>query len=235
MYSSLDIIHVIIYYYFIKKGGFMMDNIGTRLTTLRESLKETKASFAASIKISPQRLHNYETGKRNIPQDILDRLKKMYRVNLEWLLYGIDDMFIAEGKLQYPLLEQKVSAGMQAVIFDDILDKPSRYLSVSRDILGRHANEKAFFMIVVGNSMEPKIKNGDLIASVRISHPEMINDTYVIRYNGIMMVKNIQWLSPTEIIIISENKIYEPIRIRLNENQTDFAILGKVIFHGEFY
>ncbi|MDO4270964.1 MAG: helix-turn-helix transcriptional regulator [Eubacteriales bacterium] len=61
-----------------------------RLKDMREDADLTQAALASELKISQPQYHMYETGKRDVPTDILIALAKRYHTSVDYLL-GLTD------------------------------------------------------------------------------------------------------------------------------------------------
>ena len=82
-----------------------------------------------------------------------------------------------------------------------------------------------FLIEVVGDSMEPTFRNGDLIMADRSKIYDRQDGIYVIKRSGELMVKRIQFLD-NEFLVISDNKLYPPYKTK------EVEIVGKVIWFG---
>ncbi|MCI6989579.1 MAG: XRE family transcriptional regulator [Campylobacter sp.] len=74
----------------------------------------------------------------------------------------------------------------------------------------------------IGNSMEPTIKEGELVV-FQNDGSQTEGAIYVIRYDGELFVKRLQ---RRPLSLISDNKIYEPIKI---EKLSQIELLGRVV------
>jgi phage repressor protein C with HTH and peptisase S24 domain len=79
--------------------------------------------------------------------------------------------------------------------------------------------------------MQPTISDGDmLLVSVQV---EQIRDgIYVSRYDGLLQVKRLQRQPKGVIRVTSDNPAYDPFSVNLQEEGTDFAIVGRVVWVG---
>ena len=67
--------------------------MNTRLKELRKIKKLSQRKFGENINLSQSQIALYEKGARNIPRRVIKDIEKVYRVNPEWLINGIGDMF----------------------------------------------------------------------------------------------------------------------------------------------
>lgn len=74
----------------LSKGG---NDLKDRLKKLRKELDLKQREFAKKIGTSQNVLANYETGRRNPSNSVINNICKTFNVNEEWLRNGIGDMF----------------------------------------------------------------------------------------------------------------------------------------------
>lgn len=72
--------------------GDLGTEFGSRLRDVRKIMKLSQKSFAALLGIKQTALSNYEHG-RLPPLDVLDGMRQIYRINLNWLLVGVGAPF----------------------------------------------------------------------------------------------------------------------------------------------
>lgn len=82
---------------------------------------------------------------------------------------------------------------------------------------------------VRGDSMEPFASSGDLIVVDKsVNYPG--DGLYVLRIDGLVVFKRIQWRPDTrELRVISDNTIYEEYRLN-DESHVDVQVLGRAVF-----
>ncbi len=82
----------------------------------------------------------------------------------------------------------------------------------------------------MGTSMEPTILPGEyLVCSKAEHHTKLTDGVFVVRVDGNVLVKRLQPLPNSRVKISSDNALYDPYTVELNDG-TDFKILGSVIF-----
>lgn len=72
----------------------MTDIKAQRLITLRETLGISQEEFGKKIGISRFSISNYESGKRNLTDRVINDICRTYKVNHIWLTEGIGEMFL---------------------------------------------------------------------------------------------------------------------------------------------
>lgn len=91
-----------------------------------------------------------------------------------------------------------------------ILDgNPIDRIPLSTKILG-FSSEDAFLVRAKGNSMEPKIKNGDLVIVKKTNTPEDGNIVVCVN-NEEVLIKKIQRIDKDNIVLTSINPVYKAI------------------------
>lgn len=82
-----------------------------------------------------------------------------------------------------------------------------------------------------GDSMTGVLENNGTIL-VDHTQTEPRGSIYAIRLGNDVFVKRIQRLTNTRLQIISANTNYPPFEIDLNSEDTDFMVIGKVVWLG---
>jgi len=218
-------------------------NIYDRLKLFRENQRLTQNKIADELKITQSSYNLYESGKRNIPDEIKIKIKEIYNISFDWLLTGSGSMYDDDKKnlvpinttdkiimnndhVQIPILDIKASAGYgrEGVDNPNIID----YLDMAKHILGRYKPEKVVCVEVTGDSMEPNFRSGDYVLCAIGS---IENDGfYIINLNNNILFKRLQFIKQNKIIIKATNPLYDPEEITEDDNDY-FAIIGKVFKH----
>lgn len=70
-------------------GGSSIDDIAARLTLLRVWAGfDSQSAFAQRSEISQSEWNHFESGRRNLPLTAANKLKRHWRVTLDWLYHG---------------------------------------------------------------------------------------------------------------------------------------------------
>lgn len=72
-----------------KKPKTIQEEVGDRIRELRKQKGWTQTEAAEALKISRQRLGNYELGTREASYEILVVLSRVYAVTTDYILTGI--------------------------------------------------------------------------------------------------------------------------------------------------
>ena len=151
-------------------------NTNERAKSLITKVDMSQKDFASRLGISAPRLHNYLSGIREIPQDILVKIVELTGCEYKWLLTGEGEMFnnvrareAALSKfIRLPVVGD-IAAGFPTEV---VPDEPSEFIEVSTTLLTLPPPYYVFR--VAGESMLPVIHPGD----------------YVVLSNGIVGFKN---------------------------------------------
>ncbi|MBX3101280.1 MAG: helix-turn-helix domain-containing protein [Bacteroidetes bacterium] len=77
-------------------------NAGDRLKFIRKQQNLTQQEMAQVLGLSQGYYAYLETGKRDISRHILDKLKSLYDISPDWLLYGIEQNDITPARVEEP-------------------------------------------------------------------------------------------------------------------------------------
>lgn len=201
---------------------------------------ESTNSFAKKCDIRESTIRGYLSG--SMPS--LDKaavLAKAAHVDLTWLATGEGEMRPGEGRAESSSLEDEfamipgysiqVAAGAGAV---PGAEQPSRKLAFRRKWLRfRGLNEKDLVLVFAkGDSMEPTISDNNTVM-IDTSQRELSDGSiYVIRTDHHLIVKRVQTLLSSSILLISDNKAYQPIEVKMSE-ANDLEVIGRVVWIGK--
>ena len=148
--------------------------------------------------------------------------------NLHPLTYDSPGEAIARGYVQVPRYEIAASAGGGALVHSeqivDVMSFKSDYLKVS---LGLSPKNLAVIS-VVGDSMEPYLSEGDL-AMVDLGVTSIQNNSvYVLQFGDSLLVKRVQVKLDGEVIVKSDNPLYDPESFR-GEAAERLRVVGRMV------
>ena len=194
-----------------------------KLKKIRMVLGIKQTEFADSLEISEVSLRNYEKSKHSINFDVLEKLKSKYNLNCNWLIDDSGNMFLTETKLSsnicnsdyiIPQYDIKASAGCGNIVNQENI---VNFISFKKDWLKRYLNvspKDIFLLEVDGDSMEPTLKNKDIVlVNTQMKQP-IKEGIYIIRDQDSLLIKRIQKIGNI-LKIISDNKLYDNINYRL--------------------
>ncbi len=210
----------------------MKSTIAQRIREARLSKQLDQADLAAKIDIATRTVQRWEKGEQVPDSNYLMRIAKATGVAAHWLLSGEGEMFpdelqnvkiIALPTSRYkkvdlvslPLLAS-VPAGALSQRFSS--DQAERFITVD-DV----RDPNAFALEVKGNSMSPRIENGDIIV-VTPKLEVKSGDICVVRVDEEDTVKRIR-IDEQFVHLIPLNPEYEPMVIR----KKDVTFMWRVV------
>lgn len=209
--------------------------IGQRLREERERLGYTQPAFAELASTTKKSQIDYE---KDLTQPKAGYLASIANAgaDINYIVTGhrlkkqksnlIEDMV---GFSLVPVHEDVViSAGDGAVLCAE--NQPSNFMAFRDDwIRSRGFSIKDLKVCITrGDSMEPTISDKEPILINTAEKDPQDGHIYVIRNGEITWVKRIQRQIDGSLLLISDNKIYPPMAIKLDES-TDVEIIGKVV------
>lgn len=129
--------------------------LGPRLKQLRKKHRLTQAQLAAKLNVSQQAVGKWETGRSFPEPHLLMLLATLFQVSTDYLL-GQAELPNQETSEPHSVLVPvlgAVRAGYGTLAFEELLGYEPANLRSPRNY---------FYLVVQGDSMEPRIKDGDL-------------------------------------------------------------------------
>lgn len=194
-----------------------------RFKELRKKAGFSQAALAKILNVHQTAISQWELGKSYPEMDTIKKMAELYNVPIDYIVgrQSCPDIPPSTGGVWIPVLGH-VAAGIPIEAVEDIED----YEEISLDT----AEQGDYFALKIqGDSMEPKISNGDVVI-VRKQDDCDNNDIAVVIINGgEATVKRIK-KTPEGIMLIPSNQYYEPM-FYSNEDikKLPIKILGKVI------
>lgn len=213
-----------------------MDKIIARLKELRLENNYSQEEVANHLYITQGAYAHYEGGRSQPPLKIIAKLATLYNVSIDYLMAITDNrqplkdpiLKVTKKIIKVPILGT-IAAGVPIEAIQNIEDYEDVIVPKSED-------EKSYFCIrVKGNSMEPRIKNGDLIICKKQNDVDT-GDIAAVLINGHeATVKKIK-KDENGIWLIPNNPMFETRFFSNNEiSSYPVTILGKVVeLRGKF-
>lgn len=204
-------------------------DIETVLTRLHTFFGITKDSELSELMGEGRSTISAWRTRGTIPYQQIAELSRKYDLNVYWALYGEEPMHKSELSLDRDYTsvakyDLKVSAGTGYEILNSQVVDYFKYKTSWLKSKGIQA-DKALLVEVSGDSMEPKLQDGDLVL-IDMSKREIINGkAYVVRVDNQLVVKYVHLLPGDKCQLISENSIYPPINI---DSFDQIEVLGRV-------
>lgn len=196
-----------------------------RFKSVRKSCGLSQKDVCDALHITQSSVSQWETGRTTPDHDTLIRLSKLYNTPIEYLL-GIADKGTSSG-VRIPVVGC-IQAGIPVEAIEEILDWEEIPESMA------HGGE-FFGLQIRGDSMEPRIKEGDVVI-VRKQETAMSGDVAVVLVNGEDATVKRVIINKSGITLDPFNPAYEPIHYTQHDIETlPVQILGVVVeLRGKF-
>jgi SOS-response transcriptional repressor LexA len=196
-----------------------------RYNFIQEKSGLSKKDFAESLGMSKAHGFRVAVGQLKPSREVLERLSKIYHVDLNWFLTGEGSSGLDPDTVEIELLEQEAAAGHGR----DVEDYPDRCaFQVPRSLIAPHRPDRLLAVYVAGDSMiEAHICDGD----IAIFHPGITegNGVFVVSIGNSLVVKRVDRdIASRTIILISANLDYPPRRFS-GQELDDIRIAGRVV------
>lgn len=195
-----------------------------------------KRAVSKSSGIPERSIGHYLAGTAEPKAAALRQLSDALRVSVDWLLDKVSTaQLISEPDMAdfalIPRLDFRVSAGAGVIVWSE---EPTKdVVAFRRDYLTRLGinPSRARAIFASGDSMEPTIRDGDLLL-VDESVDRIMNDgIYVVVYQGMARVKRVQRRRDGSFILKSDNERYQPEVVPQNEID-QITVAGRVRWYG---
>jgi phage repressor protein C with HTH and peptisase S24 domain len=171
--------------------------------------------------------------KRNdsIPKKWIFELSRLYNLNTAWLEKGTGPTFSNQNNyqeifLQVPKVRARLSAGDGSFETEPEIEE---FYSFRNDWLSKKGkSEDMVLMDIIGNSMEPELKERDTVLIDQSQKAVLAGAIYAVGLDDTIVVKRLE-KRPKELVLLSENRSYPPISFR-GEEMNSVRIIGKVIW-----
>ena len=176
--------------------------------------------------------------------------KRKDSVPARWVLdlsakYGLNPLWLEQGKgfprpepveddgyyMEVPKVRARLSAGGGSFETEGQVEGYYSFRSDWLNMRGNPAN--MVLMEVVGNSMEPEIKEGDLVLIDESRTDVLSGSIYAVGVEDTVMVKRVERL-PGTLVLRSDNTDYAPIHLAGDE-LNNVRVIGKVLWASREY
>ncbi len=192
----------------------------------------SQADLAAALGINRAAV-SIAKRKNTVPEKWILQLAAQFALRPDWLREGSGNRAVFARKDFYsvPRLSVRLSAGGGS--FEHI-GAIREHFGFPEEWLRRKGRpESMMLMDVVGDSMEPELHDGDMVL-VDESQQELLTGViYALGVEDSVLVKRVQ-RAPGQLILISDNARYEPVRLRGDELEL-VRVIGRVLWAGRSY
>ncbi len=211
--------------------------IKSRILLVKKQKSLKLKDLADQLGVNYQTVQRYFSGDRSPSTDFLAAFSNHLDVSGTWLLTGKGPMSLTEkapsqpgtpsGFFQVPILDIDASAGGGARTDQELVSGSYAFSQAWIEQRELVASQLAVIGIR-GDSMEPELKDKDLILLSRDVRNLDLHSIYVVQYSDSLYVKRIQRRYGGSIRLISTNKIYDPIEVD-NPEEENLQIVGRVV------
>lgn len=191
------------------------------LRQLRKARKISQKELADQLHVGQSAISNWENGTRDMDSATLVTLAKFFDVSTDFLL-GTDSLpEDRQSAIHIPVLG-RVPAGIPIEAVQDILD----YEEISPEMA---ATGEYFALRVAGDSMAPRMRNGDVVI-VRCQSDVTSGDVAVIIINGSDATVKRVLKKENGIVLQPSNPGHEPLFFTQDEiRDLPVIIVGRVV------
>ncbi|UTS79534.1 XRE family transcriptional regulator [Phaeobacter piscinae] len=210
-----------------------MTEISDRILQVRQARNLSRKAFSEAIGIGEGKVQAIETGAQRVDHDTLATIADRFEVDANWLLFGDIRHYAVDSDdpafVQIPRYTVSAEAGNSGSFVSDPLD--ITYYAFSLQWIKRRGLDPKELQIieVKGDSMEPKLREGDLILIDRSRVEPRDGKSFVVRVWDDLVVKHIQIIGKSAISLVSANSVYPPRELKLPLDERDFQIIGQVV------
>ncbi len=201
------------------------EEIGKRIKTKRLEANLTLKDVGLKVGLSEGNIQRYEAGKiKGIDVHLLTKIATAINTTPEYLMgweKSKPDGQDVKKTFKIPVLGS-VPAGIPIEAIEEILDW--------EEISGLSGSEKDYFALKIhGDSMEPKISDGDIVI-VRKQCDVETGETAIVRVNATDATCKKILKNEAGIILFPTNPVFEPTFFSWDEiEEKPITILGKVV------
>ncbi len=200
-----------------------MANLQNRLKNLRKEFNYTQKDMGDILGITASAYGFYEQGRTEPTLDILEKLSNVFSVSIDYIL-GNDDVRLKneikiDNVVKLPVLGS-VRAGTGGWAIEEVIGHEYAF-NLCAD------TSDYYYLKVKGDSMEPRISEGDLALVKKQSDVES-GDLAIVLINGDEgVIKKV--IKRDDCLELHSFNAYYPVRVFSGQALQDVKIIGKVI------
>lgn len=211
----------------------MYKSITQRIKIILKEKNISETELSSLIGMSQRTVNNYINESRKVSFEFVENLVRTFELNANWLITGEGEMYIdntpvlqdekAKGAIPY-YADLPVSAGRAGLSQAGQEENPSGYMSIP------NVSAESIFP-VIGCSMLPRIKAGDVIGVNRVNRWERVepDKIYMIITNDERMLKRLRIDNEDNNILWCVSDNYQEFKIYKSE----ILNIYHVVYHGE--
>ena len=197
-------------------------NIYSRIKYLREKAGMSQQELAEKVGFkTASAVNKIELGLRDISQSKVKAFANALKTTTVYLMDGDDEYISSDRYIKIPVLGY-VRAGVPMEAIENILD----YEEISQEMARRG---EYFALSIKGDSMEPKISEGDVVI-VRKQETVENGELAVVLINGNDATVKKFYRNENGIKLVSTNPMFDPFFFTPAEvNELPVSVIGKVV------
>lgn len=207
--------------------------ISSRIKKIRKAYQDgeyTQDDFAKFLGIPPTTYKSMEAGRAPLTTEKIHIFKEKVNVSPTWLLYGEGAMFLTDASIKDTFIpyydDIRASAGMGAT--NGNVQEPE-YIHLPKVLISDCSRVHTEAIKCSGDSMDPSIRDGDIMFIDRSETEIKDGEVYVVRFGDDLFVKRLYKMPGGKIVARSDNDRYP----EFNLTNEPFEILGHVIYRME--
>ncbi len=194
------------------------DSIGGRIKQLRQSKSITQKELSEMLYKSESTVRMWELGKSEPDLEMLKKIANFFNVSVDYLL---NDGLVTKRGVKIPVFGN-VAAGIPIDAITDIED----YEEITEELA---ASGEYVALKIKGDSMEPKMSQGDVVI-VRVQPTIESGEIAIVLINGDNATCKKVKKTEEGIMLISLNSAYEPMFYSNKQiEELPIRIFGKVV------
>lgn len=203
-----------------------MSTFKERMKELRNERGFSQRALAKELSVSPGTVASWETGRNQPNYEVLEFLSGFFEVSIDYLLGKADIRTTVEKMLRDSTVKftnripviGRVAAGRPIPAEEELIGNIVLPDGINAD----------FGLVVVGDSMVPKLNAGD-VAFVKKTEMLDNGEIGVVIVNGNESVMKQFYKSRSFIVLKSINEKYDPIVIPAKKWDTECMIVGRIV------
>jgi phage repressor protein C with HTH and peptisase S24 domain len=189
----------------------------------------SQSEFAKELEINRSGITHARNANK-IPDKWIVKLYRKYGLDPKWVETGAGSPFIraaADSDFRHiPKVAARLSAGTGSF---ETGNEITEYLSFqTKWLLKKGSANSMVAMEVFGQSMEPVIREGDIVLIDQSQTNILAGAIYAVGVEDTILVKRLE-KHPNKLVLCSDNRNYEPIYLE-KEDTDRVRIIGKVIW-----
>ena len=167
----------------------------------------------------------------SIPAKWITELSQQYNLNPDWLEKGTGPKILSQNNYheifqQVPKFMAMLSAGGGSFETEAEIEE---FYSFRKDWLSKKGQPRDMVLMdIIGNSMEPELKEGDTVLIDQSQKAVLAGAIYAVGLADTIVVKRLE-KRPEKLLLLSENRSYPMISFE-GEEMNSVRIIGKVIW-----